>query len=474
MKNFFKRIGQKFRMMDSLTRVVFALFAILAIATSVIAFGFVRNFTSSMTILNLPGAPILQNVISGNGEEDSGAAPSSVSSAVATPEPWDGSSRVTILLMGLDYRDWSAGDTPHSDTMMLLTIDPVNKTAAMMSIPRDMWVNIPGFDYGRINEAYFDGESYNLPGGGPELARQTVEQFIGVPVQYYAVIDFLTFIDLINEVGGVEITPDENVVVEKFGGSEEQTLIAGEKYTLDGALALAYARERHTSGGDVDRAKRQQEVILAFRRRILKYNDIPEFIAKIPAIYEDLSSGIYTNMSLSDALQLGVLALQLDVHKIERAVIDYTMVTQVNTPNGESVLKPVPDKIRALRDEIFASGGTISPMAVASTDSTLVKDEAASVVIWNGSGDSALGNSTAEYMRGQGVNIIQIGDVSYTSATKIEIFNGKPYTVNFLSQMLGVASANIWNSYDPNAGTDIRVTLGGDWAANNTLSQPAQ
>jgi LCP family protein required for cell wall assembly len=358
--------------------------------------------------------------------------------------------------------------------MMLLTIDPVNKTAAMMSIPRDMWVNIPGFDYGRINEAYFDGESYNLPGGGPELARQTVEQFIGVPVQYYAVIDFLTFIDLINEVGGVEVSPTENVTVEKFGGSEEQTLIAGEKYTLDGALALAYARERHTSGGDVDRAMRQQEVIMAFRRRILKYNDIPEFIAKIPAIYEDLSSGIRTNMNLSDALQLGVLALQLDVHKIERAVIDYTMVTQVITPNGESVLKPVPDKIRALRDEIFASGGTISPMAVASADSTLVKDEAASVVVWNGSGDSALGNATAEYMRGQGVNVIQVGDVSYTPATKIEIFNGKPYTVNFLSQMMGVASANIWNSYDPNAGTDIRVTLGGDWAANNTLSQPAQ
>ena len=177
------------------------------------------------------------------------------------------------LLMGLDYNDWRAGETPHSDTMMLLTIDPTNKTAAMMSIPRDMWVNIPGFDYGRINEAYFLGESYNLPGGGAELARQTVEQFIGVPVQYYAVIDFYAFIDLVNEVGGVEIVPDENVKIEKFGGSEEQILQAGEKYTLDGALALAYARERHTSGGDVDRAKRQQEVIMSFRKRILKYHD---------------------------------------------------------------------------------------------------------------------------------------------------------------------------------------------------------
>ena len=474
MKNFFKRIGQKFKMMDNVTRIVFALFVVLAIASSVLAFGFVRNFTSSMTILNLPGAPILENIVGSDGEEESGAAQSSAQSVAATPEPWDGSSRVTVLLMGLDYNDWRAGDTPHSDTLMLLTIDPVNKTAAMMSIPRDMWVNIPGFDYGRINEAYFDGESYNLPGGGAELARQTVEQFIGVPVQYYAVLDFYAFIDLIDEVGGVELVPDQDVVVEKFGGSEEQTLIAGEKYTLDGALALAYARERHTSGGDVDRARRQQQVIMAFRKRILKYQDLPEFIAKLPAIYADLSSGIYTNMSLSDAVQLGVLALQLDVNNISRAVIDYDMVLQMSSPNGEAILKPIPDKIRALRDEVFSSGGTISPMAVASTDSSLVKDEAASVVVWNGSGDSALGNTTADYMRSQGVNIIQVGDVSYTSATKIEIFNGKPYTVNYLSQLLGVASANIWNSYDPSAGTDIRVTLGGDWAANNTLSQATQ
>lgn len=468
MKNFFKRIGQKFKLMDNVTRVVFALFVVLAIVTSIFAFRFVRSFTSSMTILNLPGAPILENLINGDSGEG-GEISTSGQAAVATPESWDGSSRVTILLMGLDYRDWSAGDTPHSDTMMLLTIDPVNKTAAMMSIPRDIWVNIPGFDYGRINEAYFLGESYKLPGGGPELARQTVEQFIGVPVQYFAVVNFQAFIDLVDEVGGVEIVPDENVKIEKFGGSEEQILTAGEKYTLDGALALAYARERHTSGGDVDRAKRQQEVIMSFRKRILKYQDIPEFISKLPAIYQDISSGIFTNMDLSDALKLGTLALQLDVNNISRAVIDYEMVIQTTSPQGEAILKPIPDKIRALRDEVFASGGTIGPMASSGVDTSVVKEEAASLVIWNGSGDAALGNRTADYLRSMGVNVIQVGDVGYSSATKIEIFNGKPYTVNFLSQLMGVASANIWNSYDPAAGTDIRITLGGDWAANNAL-----
>ena len=173
MKNFFKRLSLKFKAMDSLTRIFFFLFVVLALVTGVVAFNSVRNFTSTMTILDLPGAPVLENLINNNGTEKPSSGVNQ-SAAVSTPEPWDGSSRVTILLLGLDYNDWRAGQTPHSDTMMLLTIDPVNKTAAMMSLPRDLWVNIPGFDYGRINEAYFDGETYSLPGGGPELARQTV------------------------------------------------------------------------------------------------------------------------------------------------------------------------------------------------------------------------------------------------------------------------------------------------------------
>ncbi len=467
MKNFFKRIFLKFRLMDTLTKVFFIVFILLAIITGAVAFNAVRGFTSSMTILDLPGAPVLQNLI--GGKEENASSGVSQSAAIATPEPWDGSSRVTILLMGLDYNDWRAGQTPHSDTMMLLTIDPVNNTAAMMSLPRDLWVNIPGFDYGRINEAYFNGEAYKLPGGGAELARQTVEQFIGVPIPYYVVMDFYTVIDIIDEVGGVELIPEQDVVVEKFGGGEEQTLVAGQKYVLDGALALAYARERHTSGGDVDRARRQQQLILAFRKRILRYQDLPSFIAKIPAIYQDLSSGISTNISINDAVKLGVLALSLDADNISRAVINYEMVIQATSPDGEAILKPIPDKIRALRDEVFASGGTMAPLAVASSDSSLVKDEAASVVILNGSGDSGLGTRTSDYLKSQGVNVIQVADSDYSSATKIEIFNGKPYTVNYLSQLMGVASANIWNSYDPAAGTDIRVTLGGDWAANNTL-----
>jgi LCP family protein required for cell wall assembly len=467
MKNLFKNIGRNIRAMDGLTRIVFIAFLILAMVTGVVAFGFVRNLTSTMTMLNLPGAPVNNGQSSNQtgGSQQSGGPASAV-----TPEPWDGTSRVTILIMGLDYRDWQAGDTPRSDTMIMLSIDPINKSASMLSIPRDLWVNIPGFEYGRINEAYFDGAAFKLPGGGPELARQTVEQFIGVPVQYYAVIDFQAFIKFIDEIGGVQVKPDQPVTIEYFGGGSQQVLEPGQKYILNGELALAYARERHTEGGDVDRARRQQEVILAVRRHLMAYENLPELISKAPVLYQDLSSGIITNLNIQDAIKLGMLALQMEGKNIKRGIINYEMVIQTKSPDGEAILKPIPDKIRTLRDELFATAGSKSRIAVPNPGSTLWKDEAAKVVIWDGSGVPGLADRTAVYLRGQGINVIQVGDAgSYAPGTKIEIFNGKPNTVSYLAQFMEVASANIWNTYDPSAGLDVRVTLGGDWAQKNKV-----
>ncbi len=120
-------------------------------------------------------------------------------------KPWDGAERVTILLLGLDYRDWGAAEKySRSDTMILLTLDPLTNTAGILSIPRDMWVAIPGFKHGKINTAYYLGDAYQLPGGGPALAVKTVESFLGIPINYYAQIDFQSFVRFIDEIGGVK------------------------------------------------------------------------------------------------------------------------------------------------------------------------------------------------------------------------------------------------------------------------------
>ena len=184
-------------------------FAVIAVITTILAFVFVRNLVSTWTLGTLPGEPNLTGSdlpTPAPGEKFPQSGESLQPSCGPTPQPWDGSSRVTVLVMGLDYDDTEARKTPRTDSMMLVSMDPQSRTAGILSIPRDMWVNIPGFDYAKINTAYFLGEAYQLPGGGAGLAVQTAQDFIGVPINYYAQIDFDAFVEFIDEIGGISST----------------------------------------------------------------------------------------------------------------------------------------------------------------------------------------------------------------------------------------------------------------------------
>ncbi|NTV35813.1 MAG: LCP family protein, partial [Anaerolineaceae bacterium] len=181
------------------TIILLIVFAVLVVATSVVAFIVIRNVTLNWKITPLTGSAPVNNPIAVDGTPGAALQPMDG----PTPVPWDGYSRVTILLIGLDY-DWQAGGGyQRSDSMILLTVDPITMTAGMLSIPRDMWVNIPGFDYNKINTAYFLGDANKLPGGGPALAVQTVEEFLGVPINYYARVDYNTFVRIVDELDGI-------------------------------------------------------------------------------------------------------------------------------------------------------------------------------------------------------------------------------------------------------------------------------
>ncbi len=143
---------------DGLTRVLLILFVVVGIATAVVAFIAVRYVTATQNMIDLPGDP----VISSSGGTATG--PLLQSNTGPTPRPWDGVSRVNMLMMGLDARDWEQGEIPRTDTMILFTVDPLTLTAGMLSIPRDLWVNIPGYDYGKINTAYYLGEDQPASG----------------------------------------------------------------------------------------------------------------------------------------------------------------------------------------------------------------------------------------------------------------------------------------------------------------------
>ena len=145
------RIARLRPSLDRVTVIVLVVFLVVASITAVAAFFWARNFFASWTMTNIAGAPVF---VGGNSSNSTDGNPIGTNGAPSTsplqretdptPVPWDGTSRVTLLVMGLDYRDWSEGvDVPRTDSMILLSVDPISKTAGMLSIPRDMWVSIP-------------------------------------------------------------------------------------------------------------------------------------------------------------------------------------------------------------------------------------------------------------------------------------------------------------------------------------------
>jgi polyisoprenyl-teichoic acid--peptidoglycan teichoic acid transferase len=388
-----------------------------------------------------------------------------------TPIPWDGANRVTLLVMGLDYRDWEGEGPSRTDSMMLLSMDPSTRTAGMLSIPRDLWVNVPGFDYGKINTAYYLGELYNLPGGGPGLAVQTVEDLLGVDINYYAQIDFSAFENFIDEIGGIDVEVPYEMTVDPIGPGNTVTLQPGTQH-LDGPVALAYARNRDTWGSDFDRADRQQQVILAIFDKMTSLGNLPKLIANAPTIYNNLHNGVHTNLSLKQIISLAWTVSQIPRQNIQKAVIGPNETTRTFSPDGLDILLPDMDAVRALRDQVFSTTGGEAPIATVyvSNPDELRQAENATVSVLNATTTAGLASQTSDYLSNLGINVTDTGNADEKSDSTVIIdYTGKPYTVQYLVQLLNIQPNSIYSRYDPNSKTDIAILLGSDWANNNSM-----
>jgi LCP family protein required for cell wall assembly len=387
------------------------------------------------------------------------------------PVPWDGANRVTILVMGLDYRDWEGEGPSRTDTMMLLTMDPVSRTAGMLSIPRDLWINIPGFDYGKINTAYYLGELYHLSGGGPGLAIQTVEQLLGVDINYYAQIDFAAFENFVDQIGGVEVDIPYELTVDPIGPGNTVTLQAGIQ-RLDGPTTLAYARNRDTFGADFDRADRQQQVVMGIFDQITSLGALPKLITNSPTIYNNLRYGIHTNLSLKEIISLAWTAAQIPRENIKRGLIGPNETSRTFSADGMDILLPDIEAVRAVRDEVFSTTSGVSPAATVylSNPEELRQAESATVSVLNATITPGLASQTTEYLQNLGINVTNTGNAEERSdATIIIDYTGKPYTVQYLVDLLDIQPNSIYSRYDPNSQTDIAILLGTDWAENNPM-----
>jgi LCP family protein required for cell wall assembly len=389
--------------------------------------------------------------------------------ALDVPE-WDGSSRVNVLVMGIDFRDWSGWENEYfrTDTMLLLTIDPVTKTAGVLSIPRDLWAAIPGFSPQKINTAHYFGDLYKYPGGGPALAVKTVENVIGVPIDYYVRLDFYTFVEFIDLIGGVKVDVQERIELEVIGKAYDTVLEPG-RYTLNGELALAYARNRYNEGGDFGRARRQQQIIMGIRDRLLMPAVFTKLIENAPELYTQFTKGILTNIPLSDAVALAALAVQVKTEDITMRVIGEEHIVYGASPDDLSILIPLPDKIRELRDEVFASDGALSP-AMQGDPQVLMQLENARITIQNASYDNTLGQRTANYLTSLGANVIGVEETGTVyETTSIIDHTGNPYTLRYLVPMMNIYATRIYHQMAMDSSMDVVLILGTQWQYNNTI-----
>ncbi len=370
--------------------------------------------------------------------------------------------RVNVLLMGIDRREGEKGPW-RTDTMILLSLDPASKTASMLSIPRDLWVPMPGYNmYERINAAAVYGESYGYPGGGLEYAKRTVQYNLGVPVDYYVRIDFAGFVKAVDAIGGIDIDVPETIVDNQYPtpdyGTMRLVIEAGPQH-MDGDLALKYARTRHSNRhGDIDRARRQQQVIRAVRDKVLKLK-FP--LQRIPELLKTLGSSVETDLSVSQILSLAKAAQEVKDEDLRSGVVDETMVTSWTTPQGWMVLVPLREPIRTLVTELFP----VPTNPVVNTplgDPKQLAQEAARIEVQNGTTTNGLASHVAGELRAAGYNVVRFGNADrfdYAESVII-VYNDKPYALESLKARLKIAPDRVSRQNVPESDVDIRVILG--------------
>jgi LCP family protein required for cell wall assembly len=374
---------------------------------------------------------------------------------------------LNILLIGSDQRP---DDMYYrTDTLLIVSINRSAQTVAMLSIPRDLYVNIPGHGLDRINTAFEYGEIQKVQGGGIRLLKDTVARVTGITIQRYARIDFSGFKQVVDTIGGIDIANDCPLSDYRLAPGLKEGVEANYRWStlpvgvfhFGGVDALWYARSRMTTS-DFDRARRQQAVLRAIYRKAFEGG----LLGKLPAVWPDLSKLVSTDLTLADLVSLVPLASELDASRMRSYVIGPPAVTDFTTDSGAEVLIPQQAAINAIvarfntpptSNALFAEKPTIEIWNNSSHNDW--DDVAAARLAWEGfvpllkgkwAGDAATDTATAKL-----------------TGTTLYDFTGKakPASLGALSRILALRSRQVMVAPDPNAATDFRLIIGDDYAS---------
>jgi LCP family protein required for cell wall assembly len=367
---------------------------------------------------------------------------------------------VNFLLLGADTTN--PDNSGRTDVLTVISVNRTAGTVSMLSLPRDLYVYIPGYRVQRINTAFGWGETNLGEGTGAQLLIDTIQYNLGLQIDHYARVDFDGFRQIIDDLGGVEISvdcaiqdwrlrePDLDPTVED--NWEIFTLSVGVQ-TMDGDLALWYARSRRTSS-DFDRGRRHQALLRALWHRIRGLNLIDQLSDVWPQVLET----VQTDITLDDMLSLAPLALSLDTSHIASYLFRPNIeVTFWTSPEGASVLAPNRPAIAELEHQM------IQPP----TEHQLVR-EGARVEVVNASGVPELDQVAADRLAWEGF-VPVVGDPasSYRDYTVIYDFTGqtKGSSLGTLQAALRVSNEGVIIEPDANRTVDFRVVIGGSYSS---------
>ncbi|MCY4147676.1 MAG: LCP family protein [Chloroflexi bacterium] len=372
---------------------------------------------------------------------------------------------ITLLLMGIDQRRALEDDGPfRTDTMILLHVNPARRTVGVLSLPRDLWVRIPGFGESRINTANFKGDGAAYPGGGPALAMATIYENFGLRVDKYLLVNFEVFITLVDTLApnGLPITItefiDDPYYPDEAEGYNPVRFEPGE-YRLAAESLLQYARTRATPGGDFDRARRQQQVLDAVRAHVLSAGGIATFISQAPYLWGQLQDNFSTNLELNDILSLGQLMGNIQRDDIRYSVISNLHVVPGTSSDGQQILIPNLDSIRDLVLRTFY------PPDLSSSDLLeRARQEAAPIVVWNGTQVDNLARDTKNWLEARGFIVTDISSEQnrFRRQTEIRVYGRYSWTAQALADLLGVPGDRILPSGDRQIARGVLILLGAD------------
>jgi len=366
--------------------------------------------------------------------------------------------RINILLLGIGGEGHNGGEL--TDTIMIASIKPLEKEAALLSIPRDLYVQIPGTNINtKINAVKSYGDK-SKEKNGMELITGVAEEISGLDIQYYAQLDFQGFTKIIDSLGGIDVYLESDIndpSYPNFNNGYDPFYISKGQHHLDGAVALKVARSRHSTMGDFDRIQRQQAIIKSAKQEVFeKYENFD--ILALKEILNSLGDHLKTNVQLKELPRFYKLVKEIKNHKITAEALDtkrYLNRTYVGLGYTIEAKDKSYEKIKELSENIF-------DLEISEERKSLIQKEGASIEIQNGTGTLDLANKVARDLEELGYKIINSTNINPPDFSGVVIYDNseesKSETLKFLKEKF---NAVIMEGLDDGSSkADFTIVLG--------------